>query len=151
MRPGEPTQDSGRARHRVGALFRDTVFNNHTTPLAVFVGRELGVAVTSDGRYSSHWHQFIRECRTRDFFDVVTLVYRYLYWHVGDGTANWWRDVVRQIFADEHLASFPQVRRASFRPTSYRHTGELDLPLVYSLAPFSIFRLHQTPIAIVHD
>jgi hypothetical protein len=25
------------------------------------------------------------------------------------------------------LSSFPQVRRASFRPTFYRHTGELDL------------------------
>jgi hypothetical protein len=51
LQPGDPTQDSGRARHRVGALFRETVFNNHTGPLAVFVGRELGVAVTGDGRY----------------------------------------------------------------------------------------------------
>jgi hypothetical protein len=54
LRPEDPTQDSGRARHRVGALFRETVFNNHTAPLAVFVGRELGVAVPGDGRYSSH-------------------------------------------------------------------------------------------------
>ena len=104
LQPGDPTQDSGRARHRVGALFRETVFNNHTAPLAVFVGRELGVAVTGDGRYSSHWHQFIRECSSRDFFDVVTLVYRYLFWQVSDGTANWWRDAVRQIFAEERLA-----------------------------------------------
>ena len=85
LQPGDPTQDSGRARHRVGALFRETVFNNHTAPLAIFVGRELGVAVTGDGKYSSHWHQFIRECSSRDFFDVVTLVYRYLFWHVSDG------------------------------------------------------------------
>jgi hypothetical protein len=104
LQPGDPTQDSGRARHRVGALFRETVFNNHTAPLAVFVGRELGVAVTGDGRYSSHWHQFIRECSSRDFFDVVTLVYRYLFWHVDEGAANWWRDVVREIFVEEHLA-----------------------------------------------
>ena len=104
LQPGDPTQDSGRARHRVGALFRETVFNNHTGPLAVFVGRELGVAVTGDGRYSYHWHQFIRECSSRDFFDAVTLVYRYLFWHVSDGTANWWRDAVRQIFAEERLA-----------------------------------------------
>jgi Peptidase C13 family len=48
-------------------LFRETLFNNHTAPLAVFVGRELGVAMSGDGRYSSHWHQFIRECHTRDF------------------------------------------------------------------------------------
>ena len=39
LQPGDPTQDSGRARHRVGALFRETVFNNHTAPLAAFVGR----------------------------------------------------------------------------------------------------------------
>jgi hypothetical protein len=32
------------------------------------------------------------------------LVYRYLFWHISEDVAHWWRDVVRQIFADEHLA-----------------------------------------------
>jgi hypothetical protein len=103
-RPGAPAQDSGRARHRVGALFGETVFSQQTDRLAVFLGRELGVPVPGDGRYSSHWHQFFRECRTPEFLDAVTLIYRYLYWHVGDGTANWWRDVVKEIFAEENLA-----------------------------------------------
>jgi hypothetical protein len=99
-----PAQDSGRARHRVGALFGETVFNNRTELLARYLGQELGVPVPGDGRYSSHWHQFIRDCGTREFLDTVTLVYRYLYWHVSDGIANWWRDVVKQIFIEENLA-----------------------------------------------
>src|SRR5207249_4241004 len=33
-----------------------------------------------------------------------TLIYRYLFWHVGEETASWWREVVRKIFAEEHLA-----------------------------------------------
>jgi hypothetical protein len=99
-----PAQDSGRARHRVGVLFGETVFNDRTGLLARYLGQELGVPVPGDGRYSSHWHQFIRECGTREFLDTVTLVYRYLYWHVSDGIANWWRDVVKQIFIEENLA-----------------------------------------------
>jgi hypothetical protein len=34
----------------------------------------------------------------------MTLVFRYLFWHVGEEVAYWWRDVVKQIFAEEHLA-----------------------------------------------
>jgi hypothetical protein len=104
QRPVHRAPDSERARHRVGTLFRETAFSNRTVQLATFVSRELGLSVPGGGRRSSDWHQFVGECKTRDFLDAVTLVYRYLYWHVGDGTANWWRDVVRQIFADEHLA-----------------------------------------------
>lgn len=101
---GDPVPDSDRARHRVGALLGETVFAEHGERLAAQLGRELGVPVPGDGRYSSHWHSFLRECRTADFLDIVTVIYRYLFWHVGDATANWWRDVVRQIFAEENLA-----------------------------------------------
>jgi hypothetical protein len=104
MRSEDRVPDSDKARHRVGALFGETVFNGRTELLARYVGQELGVAVPGDGRYSSYWHQFIRECGTPDFLDTVTLVYRYLYWHVGDGVANWWRDAVRHIFAEQNLA-----------------------------------------------
>jgi hypothetical protein len=103
QRPAQRAPDSDRARHRIGALFRESVFDNRSAPLASFVSRELGLPVPGDGRRSSDWKQFLGECKTRDFLDAVTLVYRYLYWHVGDGTAGWWRDVVRQIFADENL------------------------------------------------
>jgi len=103
MRPTGWAPDSDRARHRVGALFRETVFSNRTVPLAAFV-RELGLTVPDGGKRSSDWHEFVRECKTQDFLDAVSLIYRYLYWQIGDGTANWWRDVVRQIFAEEHLA-----------------------------------------------
>src|SRR5215831_9712584 len=104
QRRADRAPDSDRARHRVGALFRETVFSNCAAPLATFVGRELGLPVPGAGRRSSDWNQFLGECKTRDFLDAVTLVYRYLYWHVDDGTASWWRDVVRRIFADENLA-----------------------------------------------
>jgi hypothetical protein len=102
--PGEPLPDSGRARHRVGALLGETVFADHGERLAAQLDRQLGVAVPGDGRYSSHWRAFLRECRTADFLDIVTVVYRYLFWHVSDATAIWWRDTVRQIFAEENLA-----------------------------------------------
>ncbi len=104
VRPEAPAPDSGRARHRVGALFREAVFSGHVERLAAYLGRNLGVAMPGHGRYPSCWHQFIRECRTADFLDTVTMVYRYLFWHVSDGTANWWREVLRQIFAEENLA-----------------------------------------------
>src|ERR1700730_12956999 len=55
-------------------------------------------------RYSSHWNQFISECRTPDFLDTITVIYRYLFWHGSEEIALWWRDTVRQIFAEENLA-----------------------------------------------
>jgi hypothetical protein len=103
QRPAHRAADSQRARHRVGTLFRETVFSNRTVQLAAFISRELGVPVPDGGKRSSDWHQFVSECKTRDFLDAITLVYRYLYWHVDDRTANWWRDAVRKIFADECL------------------------------------------------
>jgi hypothetical protein len=103
-RPGTPVPDSGRARHRVGSLFRETVFNSNLERLAAHLARNLGVPVPSNGQYPSHWHQFIRECGTADFIDTVTVVHRYLFWHVSDSAANWWRDAVREIFNEENLA-----------------------------------------------
>src|SRR6266568_4309410 len=64
LRQGDLAQDSGRARHRVGALFGETVLNTHAKPLADHLGRQLGVPVPGDGRHLSDWQQFIRECRT---------------------------------------------------------------------------------------
>jgi hypothetical protein len=104
QQPAHHAPDSKRARHRVGVLFREIVFSNRLVQLAAFVSRELGLPVPGDGKRSSDWHQFVGECKTRDFLDAITLVYRFLYWHVDDGTASWWRDVVRQIFVDERLA-----------------------------------------------
>src|SRR5260370_37196535 len=100
----ELTQDSDRARYRIAALFRETIFKDHAERLAVYISREVGVPVLGSGDgYSSHWYQFICKCRTRDFLDTITLVYRYLFWHVGDEVAHWGRDVVRQSFAQERL------------------------------------------------
>jgi len=104
VQPKELAQDSGRARHRVAALFREAIFNDHTERLAAYVNREVGVPVLGDGRYSTQWNEFIRDCTTVDFLDTVTVVYRYLFWHVGEEFAHWWRDVVRQIFTEENLA-----------------------------------------------
>jgi hypothetical protein len=104
VRPADPAPDSGRARHRVGALFRETVFNHHTEQLARYLGQELGIPVPGDGRFSSDWQQFIRECRTPEFLDTITLVYRCLFYHASGETANQWRDAVKRIFAEENLA-----------------------------------------------
>jgi len=104
VQPKDLTQDSNRARYRIAALFRETIFNDHAERLGIYISREVGVPVLGCGGYSSHWNQFICECRTRDFLDTMTLVYRYLFWHVGEEVAYWWRDVVKQIFAEEHLA-----------------------------------------------
>ena len=104
LQSGDPVPDSARARHRVGALFSEAAFMTHGKELAAHLGRNLGIPVPGDGHKQSHWHQFVRDCRTADFFDVVTVVYRYLFWHVNESAANWWRDAVRQIFNDENLA-----------------------------------------------
>ena len=102
----EFTQDSDRARYRIAALFREPIFNDHAEQLALYVSRTVGVPILSSasGRCLSQWNQFICGCRTPDFLDAITLVYRYLFWHISEDVAYWWRDVVRQIFADEHLA-----------------------------------------------
>jgi hypothetical protein len=98
------TQDSDRARYRIAALFRETFFDGHIAPLAAYISREIGVPVLGHGGHSSHLNQFICKCRILDFIDTITLVYRYLFWHFDEEVARWWRDVVRQIFAEEHLA-----------------------------------------------
>jgi hypothetical protein len=103
--PRDLTQDSDRARYRIAALFRETIFKDHIEQLAVYISRVVGVPVLGGGdRSLSDWNQFICKCQTCDFLDTMTLVYRYLFWQVDEGVAHWWRDVVRQIFAEEHLA-----------------------------------------------
>jgi hypothetical protein len=104
LRPTERAQDSGRARHRVAALFRDRIFKDHAERLAPYISREIGVALPGEGKYSAQWSEFIRECRTPDFLDAITVIYRYLFWHGSEELAQWWRDAVRQIFAEENLA-----------------------------------------------
>jgi hypothetical protein len=104
LRPPERVQDSGRVRQRVAALFRDRIFAAHGERLAPFIGREIGVSLPGEGKYSSQWSDFLRECRTPDFLDSITVIYRYLFWHAGEDIARWWRDATRQIFAEENLA-----------------------------------------------
>jgi hypothetical protein len=104
LRCADPVPDSARARYRIGALFRERVFNEHAEPLAGYVGREVGIPQFAEGRYSSQWNQFIRECRIADLLDIITVIYRYLFWHAGEEIAHWWRDTVRNIFSEERLA-----------------------------------------------
>jgi hypothetical protein len=104
MQPGDPAPDSARARHRVGSLFRDTVFNARLDQLAGYLVRTMGITLPENSRFPSCWHQYMRECKIADFIDTITVVYRYLFWHISEDTANWWRDIVRRIFAEENLA-----------------------------------------------
>jgi len=104
LRPPERAQDSGRARQRVAALLRDRIFTEHAERLAPFISREIGTSLPGEGKYSSQWGEFVRECRTPDFLDIITVVYRYLFWHAGEEIAQWWRDSARRIFAEENLA-----------------------------------------------
>jgi hypothetical protein len=103
LQPGDPVPDSGRARHRVGALLGEVVVNGHIEDLAAYLGRNLGIPIPGDGQHPSQWQRFIRECRTADFLDIVTMVYRYLFWHLDESVANGWRDAVRQVFNEENL------------------------------------------------
>jgi hypothetical protein len=64
LRSPDLAQDSGRARYRIAALFRERVFSNHSERLAACIGREIWVPLPGEGRYSSRWYQFIKECRT---------------------------------------------------------------------------------------
>jgi hypothetical protein len=96
--------DSARARYRIGALFRESLFNHEAERLADYLSRQLGVPVPGNGKRASDWLEFLRDCRTSDFLDTISLVYRYLFWQVGEESARWWKDVVRQIFAEETLA-----------------------------------------------
>jgi hypothetical protein len=104
MRPGDPAPDSARARHRIGSLFRESLFHPRFDQLAAYLVRNIGISLPDNHRYPSCWHQFMRECRIADFVDTITVVYRYLFWHVSEDIANWWRDSVRQIMAEENLA-----------------------------------------------
>src|SRR5215831_19160954 len=104
LRSQDPTPDSSRARHRVSTLFREVVVKSHNEQLARYIGQELGIVVPRNGSHSSDWTQFLRECRTPDFLDAITLVYRYLFYHASEDLANQWRDVVKKIFAEENLA-----------------------------------------------
>ena len=51
LHPGDPELDSSRARHRVGALFGESIFNHQAEQLAAYLGRELGVPVPGAGRH----------------------------------------------------------------------------------------------------
>jgi hypothetical protein len=104
MRPGDPAPDSARARHRIGSLFREALFHPRFDQLAAYLVRNIGISLPDNHRYPTCWHQFMRECRIADFIDTITVVYRYLFWHVSEDIANWWRDSVRQIMAEENLA-----------------------------------------------
>ena len=107
LQPGDLVSDSSRARHRIGALLgallNEAIFNGHGAGLAAHLGRNLGVALPGTGASASHWHRFIRECPVTDLLDAITMVYRYLFWHLSESVANWWRDAVRQIFNEENL------------------------------------------------
>jgi hypothetical protein len=104
MRPGDPAPDSARARHRIGSLFREALFHPRFDQLAAYLVRNIGISLPDNHRYPSCWHQFMRECRIADFIDTITVVYRYLFWHASEDLANWWRDSIRQIMAEENLA-----------------------------------------------
>jgi hypothetical protein len=101
---GDPLADSVRARYRVGALFGDAPFDTHGEPLAAYLVRNLGVPIPGSGHNQSNWQQFGRECQTAEFLDMITLTYRYLFWHVNEDAANRWRDAIRKIFNEENLA-----------------------------------------------
>jgi hypothetical protein len=52
--------------------FARSFFNDQVERLAAYVSREAGVPVLGSGRHSSHWNQFICECRTLDFSGVTS-------------------------------------------------------------------------------
>jgi hypothetical protein len=131
MQAGAIVPDSTRARHRIGALLSLVALDSHGTGLAATLAQRLGLSVPGDGRHPSHWHQFFHDCRTSDALDAITVIYRYLFWHLSDGAANGWRDAIRQIFDEEGLGYevddaggvHPRIDRAFQRNTASVITG----------------------------
>jgi hypothetical protein len=101
---GDPTPDSNKARRRIGALFHEPVFTGQIEQLTAYCRQGLGIPLPDTGGYPSHWHRFVRECRIVEFLDMITMTYRYLFWHVSEEAATWWRESARRILAEENLA-----------------------------------------------
>ena len=59
MRPGDPAPDSARARHRIGSLFRESLFHPRFDQLAAYLVRNIGISLADNHRYPSCWHQFM--------------------------------------------------------------------------------------------
>jgi hypothetical protein len=104
VQAGDPTPDSNRARRRIGALFHEPLFAGQIEQLAAYCRQGLGTSPADAGGYPSHWHRFVRECRIVEFLDMITMTYRYLFWHVSEEAATWWRESAGKILAEENLA-----------------------------------------------
>jgi hypothetical protein len=103
MQTGATVPDSTRARHRIGALLSEAPLDGQGAALAAALAQQLGLSVPGDGRHPSHWHQFLHDCRISDALDAITVIHRYLFWHLNEGIANRWRDAIRKIFDEESL------------------------------------------------
>lgn len=101
---GDRLADSIRARRRVGTLFRGNDFERQYERLAQYVEGELGARLDHGGDDPYYWDLFVQRCDIGDFLDLVTLVYHYFARNVGAQSALRWRDALRRIISEEHLA-----------------------------------------------
>jgi hypothetical protein len=92
---GEPTGDSQRMRHRIGALIGD--FWSHSgNSVREAIERSLG----TEGHYGRSWPDVIKQMELRDVLDLITVAYRLLQPH---GDARSWRDAIQEVFDEENV------------------------------------------------
>lgn len=91
--------DDARARHRIGVLLRDERFRYLGVEVAQAIEARLGIKVEW-GWERPKLETFVRGCALRDLLDTITLIYRELEGH----DAEWWRQSIGNIFAEQHLA-----------------------------------------------
>jgi len=96
---GARLPDDDRARYRIGVLFRDERFRYLRAEVAHAIEARLGIKVPW-GFEHPKLEAFVQSCSLRDLLNTITLIYRELERH----DAEWWRQSIGNIFAEQHLA-----------------------------------------------
>jgi hypothetical protein len=97
---GEPTEDSERMRHRIGASIASNKALN-TRTLNETIEREIGI----DPPWVGSWTAFTKKDRMKlqDLLDLITVVAVYLREHFGENAQRGWLVGVERIFREENV------------------------------------------------
>lgn len=99
---GEPTEDSERMRHRVGATIdsRDLVLDRK---FKQFIERKIGISAP----YTKSWPTFVKEIELKHVLDLVTVTAEYIRGRGapagGETAARLWLGEIDSIFREENV------------------------------------------------